>query len=142
MVNDIRRVYTDGRRHTPEVDAYPLYNGDTIGFWDGDRLVTHTSQLMAGQYQRYEPDHSDQVETVEIWEKVNDTDIEVSVWIFDPPALAEPWFVKQYYSRLANPDKFLRIRYWYCSENQNNDVIRTEEGTSQFRDFDFTDVDD
>ena len=48
MVNDIRRVYTDGRDHVPEEDRYPLYNGDSIGFWDGDKLVVHTNQLMAG----------------------------------------------------------------------------------------------
>ena len=37
MVNDIRRVYTDGRDHVPAEDRYPLYNGDSIGFWDGGR---------------------------------------------------------------------------------------------------------
>ncbi len=37
MMNDIRRIYTDGRGHIPEADRYPLYNGDSIGFWDGDR---------------------------------------------------------------------------------------------------------
>ena len=35
MVNDIRRIYTDGRGHVPEADRYPLYDGDSIGFWDG-----------------------------------------------------------------------------------------------------------
>jgi hypothetical protein len=35
MVNDIRRIYTDGRGHPPAEDSYPLYNGDSIGFWDG-----------------------------------------------------------------------------------------------------------
>ena len=47
MVNDIRRIYTDGRGHVPAADRYPLYNGDSIGFWDGDRLVIHTNQLPA-----------------------------------------------------------------------------------------------
>ena len=36
MVNDIRRIYTDGRDHVPAADRYPLYNGDSIGFWDGE----------------------------------------------------------------------------------------------------------
>jgi hypothetical protein len=35
MVNDIRRIYTDGRDHVPAADRYPLYNGDSIGFWEG-----------------------------------------------------------------------------------------------------------
>ena len=52
MQNEIRRVYTDGRDHPSEADAYPLWEGDSIGFWDGDKLVIHTSQMRAGQYQR------------------------------------------------------------------------------------------
>ncbi|HEY8519510.1 MAG TPA: hypothetical protein VIN61_05480 [Gammaproteobacteria bacterium] len=141
MVNDIRRVYTDGRGHTPEEEAYPTYNGDSIGFWDGDRLVVHTNQLMAGQYQRTQPEYTEQVETVEIWEKVDDRNIVAHVWVYDPPVLAEPWYVKQTYTKLSD-EQSLRIRYWHCAENPNNVVIRTEEGSSQFRDFTFTDEDD
>ena len=62
--NSIRRIYTDGREHTPEVEAYALWNGDSIGFWEGDSMVIHTTQLMSGQYQRSQPDYTDQVETV------------------------------------------------------------------------------
>ena len=141
MVNDIRRIYTDGREHVPEADRYPLYNGDSIGFWDGDRLVIHTNQLQAGIYQRSNPDYSDQVETVEIWQKVGDT-LEVDVWVYDPPALLEPWYTRQSYKRLDDKDKSLRIRYWHCGENQNNSVVETPEGSTQFRDFTFTPSDD
>lgn len=141
MVNDIRRVYTDGRGHVPEADRYPLYNGDSIGFWDGQRLVIHTNQLREGIYQRRNPDYSDQVETVEIWEKVNDGLLEVDVWVYDPPALVEPWYTKQSYAKLDDPDKMLRIRYWHCEENQNNEVVQTEGGGTQFRDFTFTPAD-
>jgi hypothetical protein len=138
MVNDIRRIYTDGRDHTPEADRYPLYDGDSIGFWDGDKLVIHTNQLKAGIYQRSNPDYSDQVETVEIWQKVSDTLIEVDVWVYDPPALTEPWYTKQSYARVSDQDKNLRIRYWNCGENQNNSVIQTQEGATAFKDFTFT----
>jgi len=137
MVNDIRRIYTDGRAHTPEEQRYPLYNGDSIGFWDGDRLIVHTNQLMAGQYQRTQPEYTEQVETVEIWQKVDDRNIKVDVWVYDPPALLEPWYVRQTYTQLSDPDKELRLRYWHCSENPNNTVIKTEEGASQFSDFTF-----
>jgi len=137
MVNDIRRVYTDGRAHVPEADRYPLYNGDSIGFWDGKRLVIHTNQLRAGQYQRAQPEYSDQVETVEIWEKIDDRHMVAHVWVYDPPSLTEPWYVKQTYTKLADEDRSLRIRYWDCRENQNNDVIKTDNGSSQFRDFTF-----
>ena len=52
MVNDIRRIYTDGRDHVPAEDRYPIPNGDSIGFWDGPKLVIHTNQLQSGIYQR------------------------------------------------------------------------------------------
>jgi hypothetical protein len=142
MVNDIRRIYTDGRKHVPEADRYPLYNGDSIGFWDGSRLVIHTNQLQAGIYQRRNPDYTDAVETVEIWEKTTDKLLEVDVWVYDPPALVEPWYTRQSYSKLDDPDKSLRIRYWNCGENQNNSVIETQEGATQFKDFTFTSQDD
>jgi hypothetical protein len=136
MVNDIRRVYTDGRDHVPAEDRYPLYNGDSIGFWDGGKLVVHTNQLQAGIYQRSNPDYSDQVETVEIWQRADDKTITADVWVYDPPALAEPWYVKQAYVRL-DPKQDLRIRYWNCAENQNNAVHQTQDGTTQFNGFTF-----
>jgi len=142
MSNDIRRIYTDGRDHVPEADRYPLYNGDSIGFWDDQRLVIHTNQLTKGQYQRTQPEYSDQVETVEIWEKIDDRNIVAHVWVYDPPSLLEPWYAKQTYTKLSNEDKSLRIRYWDCGENQNNTVIQTDNGSSQFRDFTFTSSDD
>jgi len=142
MVNDIRRVYTDGRQHVPEADRYPLYNGDSIGFWDGSRLVIHTNQLQAGIYQRRNPDYTNAVETVEIWEKTTGTLLEVDVWVYDPPALVEPWYTRQSYSKLDDPDKSLRIRYWNCGENQNNTVFETQGGATQFKDLTFTGQDD
>jgi hypothetical protein len=137
MVNDIRRVYTDGRAHIPETDRYPLYNGDSVGFWDGDRLVIHTNQLQAGIYQRGHPDYTDQVETVEIWHKDDETSLRADVWVYDPPALAEAWYTKQTYKKLDDQDKQLRIRYWNCGENQNNGVHQTPDGTTQFNGFTF-----
>jgi hypothetical protein len=100
--------------------------------------VIHTAQMRAGQYQRIQPYYTEQVETVEIWQKADDSTMAVDVWAFDPPALAEPWYTKQIYKRLSNDDKSLRIRYWDCGENQNNTVTKTETGSSDFTNFNFT----
>ena len=137
VVNSVRRIYTDGRSHVPDEDRYPLYHGDSIGFWDADRLIIHTNQLRAGAYTRRNPDYSDQVETVEIWGRIDDRTIEARVWVYDPPSLLEPWYTKQTYLKIPNDDQRLRIRYWHCSENPNNVVIQTDEGTSDFADFTF-----
>ena len=142
MVNDIRRIYTDGRPHTAPEDAYPSANGDSIGFWHDGMLVVHTTYLVPGQYQRgSQPDYSDQVEVVERLQKVDDVTLEADYWVFDPVNLAEPWYTRQSATKLANDDYFLRIRYWHCTENQNNDIIEKGDGTSQFPDFDFVDDD-
>lgn len=137
MMNEVRRVYTDGRGHLPPEDAYPLWLGDSIGFWNGDRLVVHTNQMREGQYQRIQPAYSDQVETVEIWQKTADDTIEVDMWCYDPPALREPWYTKHVYKKLSNEDHYLRIRYWHFNENPNNFVEQTESGGSDFTDFTF-----
>lgn len=138
MVNDVRRVYTDGREHTPAEDAYASWNGDTIGFWDGDTLVAHTRYLMAGQYQRgLQPNYSDQTTVVERWKKVDAKTLQADVWVFDPVNLVKPWYTRQSWTQLTNDDRQLRIRYWDCRENSNNQIITTGNGTSQFPDFDF-----
>jgi hypothetical protein len=142
MQNEIRRVYTDGRDHPSEADAYPLWEGDSIGFWDSNKLVIHTSQMRSGQYQRIQPFYTEQVEVVEIWQKTAEDTIVVDVWAYDPPALVEPWYTRQVIRKLSNDDNSLRIRYWHCGENQNNVVEKTEEGTSDFSDFTFTEKDD
>lgn len=138
MSNDIRRIYTDGRAHTPDEDAYGTPNGDTIGFWDGDVLVAHTTHLIAGQFLRgVQPDYSDQVTVVERWHKVNPKTLQADVWVFDPVNLAEPWYARQTWNQLTNDDHRLRIRYWDCSENPNNAVSRKDDGTTQFKEFTF-----
>lgn len=142
MMNEVRRVYTDGRDHPAPEDAYPLWEGDSIGFWSGGKLYIHTSQLRAGQYQRIQPFYSDQVETVEIWEKTDDETLVADIWCYDPPALLEPWYTRQVYKKLTNDDDYLRIRYWHFNENPNNTVIVNEEGTSDFLDLTFTGEDD
>jgi len=138
MVNDIRRIYTDGRAHTPEEDRIPTPDGDSIGFWDGPRLVMHTNQLKSGIYQRGNPDFTDQVETVEIWQKTDDKTLGVEVWVYDPPALLEPWHVHFTYVKLTDPPD-QRIRYWDCGENPNNAVFQTKDGTTQFRSLNYRD---
>ena len=142
MVNDVRRVYTDGSAHTSAADAYASANGDTIGFWTNGMLVTHTMYLLSGQYQRgTQPDYSDKVEVVERWKKVDVDTLEADYWVYDPVNLAKPWYTRQSWTKLANDDNYLRLRYWDCRENQNNEILQKQDGTSQFNDFDFVDDD-
>lgn len=138
-VNNLRRIYTDGRSHPPAEDGYPLYYGDSIGFWAGHTLVIHTSQVAAGIFHRNDPTYSEALEAVEVWRAADPQTMLVDVWVYDPETLLEPWHVRQTYQRVPNPDGYLRIDYWFCGENPNNAITQTAEGTSQFTDFTFDD---
>lgn len=140
-VNNVRRIYTDGRAHPPEAERFPLYYGDSIGFWDGQKLVIHTNQLMSRSMGRNQPTQSEAMETVEIWQKVNPSTIETDVWIYDPAIYTEPWYFKRRYTQVPNPDKSLRLNYWSCNENPNNDVFKTPDGSTNYKDLTFTDKD-
>ena len=126
---EIRRVYTDGRGHVPEDEAYPLWEGDSIGFWRGDTLVVHTNHLKENMYQRMEPDHSDQVSTVEEIRRISPTQIEIIMTIYDPLALVKPWHVRHVWTKVTDPPG-LRINHWSCAENNN--VVKTDTGGSDF----------
>ena len=140
-VNNVRRIYTDGRDHPPVDERYPLYYGDSVGFWDGQKLVIHTNQLMERSMGRNQPTQSDKMETVEIWQKISPTTIKADVWIYDPGLYTEPWYVERRYNQVPNADKSLRIRYWNCNENPNNDVLKTPDGSTNYKDLTFTDKD-
>jgi hypothetical protein len=139
MVNEIRRVYTDGRGHTPEADRYPLADGDSIGFWDGQKLVVHTNQLMARSMGRNQPTQSDQMETVEIWEQIDPRTMAVDAWLYDSTLYLEPWHLQRRYSEVPNADRALRIRHWDCNENPNNEVVKTPDDSTEFKGLTFTD---
>lgn len=123
---EIRRIYTDNRGHVPADEAYPLWEGDSVGFWDGDTLVIHTSSLKAGQYQRDQPDYSDQATTVERMRKIGPDQIEDIVDVYDPISLTRPWHVRHIYRRVKTPG--LRINHWSCEENNN--TVQTANGST------------
>jgi len=139
QMNEIRRVYTDGRGHAPEKDRYPLIEGDSIGFWDGQKLVIHTNQLESIPMGRNQPTQSEQMETVEIMEKINANTIAIDEWLFDPRLYIEPWYMRRLLGLVPNPDKSLRVRYWDCNENSNNDVSKSPDGDTYYKGFDFSD---
>jgi hypothetical protein len=91
---------------------------------------------------RGHPQQSEQMETVEVWEKVNPTTIVADVWLYDPQVYVEPWYMQRRYRQLPNDDKTLRMNYWNCVENPNNEVFKTPDGNTQYRDFTFTPADD
>jgi hypothetical protein len=129
--SEVRRIYTDGRGHVPDDESYALWEGDSIGFWDGDTLVVHTVSTKPGSWNRSEPEYSDKAETVELVKKNKDGRIETRMTVYDPETLQKPWHVI-FGSSLVDlkPTPNLRINMWSC--NENNNVVKTGAGASDF----------
>ncbi len=125
--SEVRRIYTDGRGHTPRDEAYPLYEGDSIGFWDGDTLVVHTVDNKEGTWDRSGAAYSDQVNTIERIRKVSADVIENQMTVYDKVALTKPWNVTFRFTRVKDPAD-LRVRMYSC--NENNNVVQDASGNT------------
>ena len=130
--NEVHRVYTDGRAQVRDADAERTFDGDTIGFWDGDALVAHTQHLVAGNNHPLQPDTSTEFQSVEIWRKANDT-MYAYLWFYDPPVLAEPWFIRRRYKQDPNTDGLLRVRYYDCVGSKENAVDESPDEVATFK---------
>ena len=129
QMQEIRRIYTDNRGHIPDEQAVPLWEGDSIGFWDADTLIVHTKHMKAGEYMRGQPNYSFKVTTVERWRKIGDATLEAKVTVYDPESLLEPYPATFTYKKMP-PDPSNRVHYMSCVEGNN--VVRQPDGTSSF----------
>lgn len=129
QISEVRRIYTDGRNHTEVGKVGPLWDGESIGFWDADNLVIHTQYLKAGEYQRGQPDYSFKTSLVERWRPLDADTIRVEVTVYDPDSLLEPYKSSFTYKRMKDPDLWVN----FSSCEQGNNAYRTPEGATSFR---------
>lgn len=133
LANEIRRVYINDEHIN--LSGGHTWLGDTIGFWDGDRLITHTVDVMPVDYFRGYPITSNQFEGVEIWELKTFEDgqerLEVQATFYDFYALQKPVsIVYGYTPAIGHMDAKVRIRHFECETNANSYLA--EDGTTQF----------
>ena len=141
MVNQFRRVFTDGRPHPSDEWMTNEWLGYSIGFWDDDILTIWTRGIKNGILQRNMPRQTDQMETIERWRKVDpvaagvdlepntlgssfvpEERIEIEVTMYDT-TLVEPWHtVVAYYKeddRSAESKEIIWPHQWDCVEGSN-----------------------
>jgi hypothetical protein len=138
QINDfasgIRRIYIGGE-HSNLMGTHSWY-GDTIGFWDGDRLMTHTVDLYPSDFTRWAPMTSNQFESVEVWELKQYPDgierLEVQVTFYDRYAFEKPVHAVYAFRRAnALEDAGYRVRHWECE--QTNNAVMDEDGSTTYR---------
>jgi hypothetical protein len=118
--SQLRRIFTDGRPHLAEDERYPIWNGDSIGHWEGDTLVADTISMRDDTvYDRTGAPHSDQVRMVERIRLLDANTLENDMVITDPVAFTKPWHVVRRYRRTP-PGLIIDV---ICNENQRNPII-------------------
>ncbi len=119
--NFLREVLI-GRQHVQKV---PQWYGETVGFWDGETLVTWTANIQPWtQHTMFE--FSAQMQTVEIFRPAYDADHKFigidheAIW-YDPGALVQPIRLNERYLRIAQPDdQQARFTFIECLSNIRN----------------------
>ena len=134
VFNENRRIHI-GKEHSNLAGTH-FWLGDSVGFWDGDKLVVHTVDVLPADYFRNNPLTSNQFEGVEIWEMKTLPDgsprIEVQTTFYDSYSLQKPLNVVYTYTPAKNlMDAGVRIRYWECATTNN--AYLADDGTTQFR---------
>ena len=107
----IRRIYTDGRKLPEDFDLF--YNGNSVGFWEGDRLVVDTIGLSPRTNISAGIPHTEASRVHEhIWMPAPDQ-LMIEYTITNPEVLAEPYITRIAY-RLDNE---FPMREYVCAEN-------------------------
>ena len=133
LMDETRRIHI-GKEHV-NIEAAHTPTGDSIGFWDGDKLVIWTKWVQPADYLRGMPLTSNQFEMVETWQQVVHEDGEreliTQATFYDPLALVKPQ--SAVYTHDSRPDLEevgVRIRNWECATTSNSYL--DEDGNTQF----------
>ena len=120
LSTSFRVIYTDGRPQ--EKDPEPLFNGTSVGHWDGDTLVVDLvgldTRMWLGPARGWFP--SDVIHATEKFSRPDANTLIYQVTIDDPKVLTKPW--------VSVPRQFTwaprkRLYEYYCTNNQDYEQL-------------------
>ncbi len=117
-MGQIRRVFTDGRKHPDDPDI--TYVGHSIGHWEKGVLVIDTVAMKGDTLlDQSGMKHSDQIHVIERMRLIDAKTLENQLTLEDPIAFTHPWTVTRTFKR-AKPGE--EIREFVCNENNRNPI--------------------
>ena len=110
-----RQIFLDGRRLP--TNAEPMFNGYSVGKWDGDTLLVETTGLKDDGWLdiRGHP-LTDQARITERIRRMNYGNLQVDVTVDDPKAYTKPWTVTIKLSLAPNTE----LLEYVCNENEKS----------------------
>lgn len=123
FMNESRRIFIDGEHRN--IDGKHSATGDSIGFWDNDRLVIWTRWVNPADYTRGAPLTSNQFEAVEVWYEVKGANgaqqLVTQATYYDRVSLVKPVTIVYSHDRRRDLEQMgVRIRNWECSTGSNS----------------------
>src|SRR5579883_1940192 len=110
-----QQIFTDGRP-LPK-DPSPNWNGYSVGSWEGDTLVVHTTGLRDGTWiDRKGNPLTDAASLTERFHRVNYGRLEIDLTVNDPKAYTKPWTVRL--NQVLAPDTDLLD--YFCMDNEKD----------------------
>jgi hypothetical protein len=121
-----RVIPLDGRKHIP--DTLRLWQGDSVGHWEGDTLVVETTNLNGKTWLNEVGDIVSHAETVV--ERFTPTDADTIIYtatVTDPLVYTRPWTIRMPLKRKA--EELLEVA---CHED-NQDLQHLKDVRDAFR---------
>lgn len=120
LTTTYRRIWIDGRAHRPDAD--PLFNGDVIGRWEGDTLVTSVKTLDVHQWVGEGFFISDAAQITERFRRPDSNTLLYQYTVDDPKVLTKPW---------TSPERQLTVSLspmveYYCTNERDSAVFLNE----------------
>jgi hypothetical protein len=108
LMNSMRIIYMDGRKHTDPDIVVPSFNGESIGRWEGDTLVIETRNFVNDHHwlhDRLGIPASDAMHIVERIRMVNEgRRLEIEFTITDPKSWVGEWKWVKGWNRVDDRD--------------------------------------
>jgi hypothetical protein len=104
--NEIRIIYLDGRKFTPEDEVVRTYDGESIGHWEGDTLVVETRSMTVDKHVIDDGlPVSDQFRIIERIRLTNKGETLEDKWtLIDPKGWDGEWTSTHYWKRQDDTD--------------------------------------
>ena len=136
--SETRYVYIDGRGFLPPEYSFPMWYGQSQGFWAGEELVVWTRDVKHWVITHALPEHSDELQMIERVKMIGEQ-IVVDITLYDPKAFAYPWHDVVVFRKLADwknaPPTFNECAYSNnVYHDQNGELQSYAPGDANFRD--------
>jgi hypothetical protein len=111
--NFVRKIHVGADRQ--HVQNVPQWYGESIGFWDGDKLIVWTANVQGWQMSHSLPEFSNELEIIEVIRPQEDGDgLVVEATFYDPKAFKEPLYNVSPWERQNGLDSEQRFTFVEC----------------------------